>query len=93
VPPPPTHAREIYFSIVQRKLLENDFEDVAEVAHTLNAFERWSGVAAAVRLALHPRRSRAAAGASLQPSSPGASGLNPRGSRERTQPTATSAAA
>jgi hypothetical protein len=38
---------EIYFSIVQRKVLEpNDFENVAEVARTLNAFERhWNEVA------------------------------------------------
>jgi hypothetical protein len=41
----PLHASwlnqiEIYFSIVQRKLLQpNDFADVAEVARTLNAFE------------------------------------------------------
>ncbi|MGH3144031.1 MAG: IS630 family transposase [Gaiellales bacterium] len=48
----PVHASwlnqiEIYFSIVQRKLLQpNDFSDVAEVAHTLNAFEHhWSSVA------------------------------------------------
>ncbi len=31
---------EIYFSIVQRKLLQpNDFEDTAELARALNAFE------------------------------------------------------
>jgi hypothetical protein len=38
---------EIYFSIVQRKVLEpNDFENVAEVARTLNAFERhWNEIA------------------------------------------------
>ncbi len=48
----PLHASwlnqiEIYFSIVQRKVLEpNDFADVVEVARTLNAFERhWSDVA------------------------------------------------
>ena len=48
----PLHASwlnqiEIYFSIVQRKLLEpNDFDNLAEVARTLNAFERhWSSVA------------------------------------------------
>jgi hypothetical protein len=48
----PVHASwlnqiEIYFSIVQRKVLEpNDFENVAEVARTLNAFERhWNEVA------------------------------------------------
>ncbi len=48
----PLHASwlnqvEIYFSIVQRKLLEpNDFENLGEVARTLNAFERhWSEVA------------------------------------------------
>jgi len=48
----PLHASwlnqiEIYFSIVQRKVLEpNDFQDVAEVARTLNAFERqWNEVA------------------------------------------------
>ena len=48
----PLHASwlnqiEIYFSIVQRKVLEpNDFADVAEVARTLNAFEHhWSSVA------------------------------------------------
>ena len=48
----PLHASwlnqiEIYFSIVQRKLLEpNDFQDLAELARTLNAFERhWSSVA------------------------------------------------
>jgi hypothetical protein len=48
----PLHASwlnqiEIYFSIVQRKVLEpNDFADVAEVARTLNAFERrWSSIA------------------------------------------------
>ena len=48
----PLHASwlnqlEIYFSIVQRKLLEpNDFEDLADVACTLNSFEhRWNEVA------------------------------------------------
>jgi hypothetical protein len=48
----PLHASwlnqiEIYFSIVQRKVLEpNDFADVAEVARTLNDFEHhWSSVA------------------------------------------------
>jgi DDE superfamily endonuclease len=48
----PAHASwlnqiEIYFSIVQRKLLEpNDFDDVAEVARTLNTFERhWNEIA------------------------------------------------
>ena len=36
-----------HFSIVQRKALEpNDFENLGEVARTLNAFERhWSSVA------------------------------------------------
>jgi hypothetical protein len=48
----PLHASwlnqiEIYFSIVQRKVLEpNDFREVAEVARTLNDFEHhWSSVA------------------------------------------------
>jgi hypothetical protein len=48
----PLHASwlnqiEIYFSIVQRKVLEpNDFESVGEVARTLNAFEHhWSSAA------------------------------------------------
>jgi transposase len=48
----PTHASwlnqiEIYFSIVQRKVLSpNDYESTATVAHTLNAFERrWNEVA------------------------------------------------
>jgi hypothetical protein len=48
----PTHASwlnqiEIYFSIVQRKVLSpNDLESTAEVARTLNAFEhRWNEVA------------------------------------------------
>ena len=48
----PVHASwlnqaEIYFSIVQRKVLApNDFEDVAELARTLNAFERhWNEIA------------------------------------------------
>jgi hypothetical protein len=48
----PTHASwlnqiEIYFSIVQRKVLEpNDFDSLAEVARTLNQFERrWNEVA------------------------------------------------
>jgi DDE superfamily endonuclease len=48
----PVHASwlnqiEIYFSIVQRKVLEpNDFEDIAAVARTLNAFEHhWNEVA------------------------------------------------
>src|SRR6266542_1355164 len=48
----PVHASwlnqiEIYFSIVQRKVLEpNNFQNVADVAHTLNAFEhRWNEVA------------------------------------------------
>ena len=48
----PLHASwlnqvEIYFSIVQRKLLQpNDFEDLGEVARTLNAFERhWNEIA------------------------------------------------
>jgi len=38
---------EIYFSIVQRKVLEpNDFESIGKVARTLNAFEHhWSRVA------------------------------------------------
>lgn len=48
----PTHASwlnqiEIYFSIIQRKVLTpNDFEDLAVLARTLNAFERhWNEVA------------------------------------------------
>jgi len=48
----PVHASwlnqiEIYFSIVQRKVLEpNDFDNVADVARTLNAFERhWNEIA------------------------------------------------
>jgi hypothetical protein len=48
----PTHASwlnqiEIYFSIVQRKVLEpNDFGSLADVARTLNQFERrWNAVA------------------------------------------------
>lgn len=48
----PVHASwlnqlEIYFSIVQRKVLEpNDFEDVPAVARTLNEFERhWNEIA------------------------------------------------
>ncbi len=48
----PLHASwlnqiEIYFSIVQRKVLEpNDFHDLAEVARTLNVFERrWNEIA------------------------------------------------
>ena len=48
----PTHASwlnqiEIYFSIVQRKVLEpNDFPNLANLARTLNAFEhRWNEVA------------------------------------------------
>jgi hypothetical protein len=48
----PTHASwlnqvEIYFSIIQRKVLEpNEFESTTEVARTLNAFEcRWNEAA------------------------------------------------
>jgi hypothetical protein len=48
----PVHASwlnqiEIYYSIVQRKLLEpNDFDNLAELARTLNAFEqRWNETA------------------------------------------------
>ncbi len=48
----PVHASwlnqlEIYFSIVQRKLLEpNDFASLAELARTLNDFERhWNAIA------------------------------------------------
>lgn len=48
----PVHASwlnqiEIYYSILQRKLLEpNDFTDLAELAHTLNAFEHhWNQIA------------------------------------------------
>jgi len=48
----PVHASwlnqiEIYFSIVQRKVLEpNDFDNLAELARTLNAFEhRWNEIA------------------------------------------------
>jgi hypothetical protein len=48
----PLHASwlnqiEIFFSIVQRKVLEpNDLQDVPEVARTLNAFERhWNEIA------------------------------------------------
>jgi DDE superfamily endonuclease len=48
----PTHASwlnqiEIYFSIVQRKVLEpNDYEDLAVLARTLNEFERrWNEAA------------------------------------------------
>jgi hypothetical protein len=48
----PTHASwlnqvEIYFSIIQRKVLEpNDFSDLGVLARTLNAFERhWDEVA------------------------------------------------
>ena len=48
----PTHASwlnqvEIFFSIVQRKLLEpNDFDDLAVLARTLNEFEHhWNAVA------------------------------------------------
>ena len=38
---------EIYYSIAQRKLLEpNDFDSLAELARTLNAFEqRWNETA------------------------------------------------
>jgi hypothetical protein len=38
---------EIYFSIVQRKVLEpNDFPSLPELARTLNAFEhRWNEIA------------------------------------------------
>jgi DDE superfamily endonuclease len=45
----PTHASwlnqiEIYFSIVQRKLLQpNPFESLAELAHALNEFDRAQG--------------------------------------------------
>ena len=49
----PVHASwlnqiEIYYSIVQRKLLEpNDFSDLGELAGTLNAFEHhWNEIAA-----------------------------------------------
>jgi hypothetical protein len=49
----PLHASwlnqiEIYFSIVQRKLLDpNDFENLAEIARTLNSFEQhWNTIAA-----------------------------------------------
>ncbi len=48
----PVHASwlnqiEIYYSIVQRKLLEpNDFDDLPELARTLNAFEHhWNEIA------------------------------------------------
>ena len=48
----PVHASwlnqiEIYFSVVQRKVLTpNDFADLAELARTLNAFEhRWNEIA------------------------------------------------
>src|SRR5256712_7128235 len=48
----PVHASwlnqiEIYFSIIQRKVLEpNDFDNVADVARTLNAFEHhWNEIA------------------------------------------------
>jgi hypothetical protein len=48
----PLHASwlnqlEIYFSIVQRKLLEpNDFANLAQLAHTLNDFQRhWNEIA------------------------------------------------
>jgi DDE superfamily endonuclease len=48
----PTHASwlnqvEIFFSIVQRKVLTpNDFDDLAVLAHTLNEFEHhWNTVA------------------------------------------------
>ncbi len=48
----PVHASwlnqiEIYFSIVQRKLLEpNDFDNLADLARTLNGFERhWNEIA------------------------------------------------
>jgi hypothetical protein len=61
----PRHASwlsqiEIYYSIVQRKLLQpNDFANLAELARTLNAFERrWNEIRRALRLALHPRRPR-----------------------------------
>ena len=38
---------EIYFSIVQRKVLQpNDFESTAQLARTLNAFEHhWNAIA------------------------------------------------
>jgi len=38
---------EIYFSIAQRKVVEpNDFQDLPEVARTLNAFEQdWNEIA------------------------------------------------
>jgi len=48
----PVHASwlnqiEIYFSIVQRKVLKpNDFNNLADVARTLNAFEHhWNEIA------------------------------------------------
>jgi hypothetical protein len=62
----PVHASwlnqlEIYFSIVQRKVLEpNDIANLADVARTLNAFERHWNDRRTLRLALHPRRPRRA---------------------------------
>jgi hypothetical protein len=42
-----TSSLSAYFSIVQRKLLEpNDFQDLAGLARTLNAFEQhWNAIA------------------------------------------------
>ena len=63
----PVHASwlnqiEIYFSIVQRKVLTpNDFADLADVETRLLAFERrYEHDRRTVRMALHPQRPRQA---------------------------------
>ena len=50
--PPPVHASwlnqiEIFFSIIQRKVLDpNDYENLGDLARTLNTFEQhWNQVA------------------------------------------------
>ena len=64
----PIHASwlnqiEIYFSIVQRKVLQpNDFTDLAAVEERLLAFgRRYEQVAATLRMEVHPRRPRPSA--------------------------------
>ena len=61
----PVHASwldqaEIYFSVVQRKVVNpNDFTDLAQIRDRLAAFEiRYNAIARAVQLEVHPHRPR-----------------------------------
>ena len=86
----PVHASwlnqvEIYFSVVQRKVLTpNDFADLAEVESRLAAFERrYEQTADALRVEVHPQRPHQAARTPRRQARPQGRRLTPPGIRDR----------